>query len=105
IQRFYNYMLGQYGDAPARCDGRINERIVLQHLYSPAMWSIFQLSDLLGIDEKIRREDPNEERINVPSEPHHHWNYRMHIYLEDLLEANEFNEELKKNMVASGRNP
>src|SRR5690606_29811635 len=57
-QRFYNYMLGQYGEAPMDCEGWINERIVLQHLYSPAMWSIFLLADLLGIDEKIRRKNP-----------------------------------------------
>ncbi len=29
--------------------------IVIQHLYSPAMWSVFQLQDLLGIDESIRK--------------------------------------------------
>ena len=33
------------------------------------MWSIFQLQDLLGMDEGLRREDPDEERINVPADP------------------------------------
>jgi 4-alpha-glucanotransferase len=104
-QRFYNYMLGQYGEAPADCEGWINKRIVLQHLYSPAMWSIFLLSDLLGIDENIRRENPEEERINVPSDPHHHWKYRMHLNLEDLLMKKEFNEDIRKIIEESGRNP
>jgi 4-alpha-glucanotransferase len=104
-QRFYNYMLGQYGEAPIDCEGWINKRIVLQHLYSPAMWSIFLLADLLGIDENIRRENPEEERINVPSDPHHHWNYRMHLNLEDLLKKKEFNEDIKKIIEESGRAP
>lgn len=102
-QRFYNYMLGKYGEAPLICEGWINKRIILQHLYSPAMWSIFQLSDLLGMDESIRREDPDEEQINVPSDPHHYWHYRMHLNLEDLLKENNFNNELKKNIEESGR--
>lgn len=104
-QRFYNYMLGQYGEAPEQCEGKVNKRIVLQHLYSPAMWSIFQLSDLLGMDEKIRRENPEEERINIPSDPNHHWNYRMHITLEDLLKEKGFNDEVRKIIEESGRTP
>jgi 4-alpha-glucanotransferase len=102
-QRFYNYMLGQYGEAPLICEGWINKRIILQHLYSPAMWSIFQLSDLLGMDENIRRENPDEERINIPSDPNNYWHYRIHLNLEDLLKENNFNNELKKNIEESGR--
>lgn len=102
-QKFYNYMLGQYGEAPLYCEAWINKRIVLQHLYSPAMWSIFQLSDLLGIDEDIRREFPQEERINIPSDPNHYWHYRMHLNLEELLKKNDFNNDLKKNIEESGR--
>lgn len=103
-QRFYNYMLGQYGNAPAHCEGWINKKIVLQHLYSPAMWSIFQLADLLGMDDKIRWPNAQEERINIPSEPDHYWHYRMHMNLETLLKENEFNEMLKKFINESGRN-
>jgi 4-alpha-glucanotransferase len=102
-QRFYNYMLGQYGEAPFHCEPWICKKIILQHLYSPAMWSIFQLADLLGMDEKLRRENPNEERINLPSNPNHYWHYRMHLNLETLLEENDFNEELKKYTKESGR--
>jgi len=102
-QRFYNYMLGQYGEAPLICEGWINKRIILQHLYSPAMWSIFQLSDLLGMDESIRRENPDEERVNIPSDPNNYWHYRMHLNLEDLLKEDNFNNELKKNIKESGR--
>ncbi|MEP7233069.1 MAG: 4-alpha-glucanotransferase [Ginsengibacter sp.] len=102
-QEFYNYSLGHYGDAPYFCEPWINKEIVLQHLYSPAMWSIFQIQDLLGINGNIRLVNPHDERINIPAEPNHYWHYRMHISLEDLLKKNEFNEELKKYIVESGR--
>ena len=102
-QRFYKFMLGHYGQAPFYCEPWINKEIVLQHLYSPAMWSIFLLQDLLGINGKIRRENPNDERINIPSDPNHFWQYRMHLNLEDLLKENEFNEEIKKYVKESGR--
>ena len=67
------------------------------------MWSIFQLQDILGIDAKIRKDDPHKERINVPANPQHYWKYRMHLSLEDLLNANSFNDELAGYIKASGR--
>jgi 4-alpha-glucanotransferase len=102
-QFFYNHVLGHAGVAPVECDVTINKEIVLQHLYSPAMWSIFQIQDLLGMDEKLRRADPNEERINIPADPHHYWKYRMHLNLEDLIKEKTFNEELKMHVADSGR--
>lgn len=102
-QRFFNNELGQTGEAPAVCEGWINKVIVEQHLLSPAMWSVFQLQDLLGMDEDMRKEDHLSERINVPAINNHFWNYRMHIRLEDLLKENDFNEELKKSIESSGR--
>jgi 4-alpha-glucanotransferase len=102
-QRFYNRELGQWGEAPRFCEDWINKSIVLQHLYSPAMWSIFQLQDLMGMDEKIRRIDPNEERINIPANPKHYWQYRMHMSIEDLSKQKEFNDNLKQYIEASGR--
>lgn len=102
-QRFFNSILGEQGMAPYFCDPWLNRAIILQHLYSPAMWSIFQLQDILGMSERLRREDPNEERINIPANPTHFWNYRMHIGLEQLIREKEFNEELKDYITNSGR--
>jgi 4-alpha-glucanotransferase len=102
-QKFFNEELGQWGDAPYFCDAWINKAIVQQHLHSPAMWSIFQLQDLLGMDENIRRENPNDERINVPAIPNYYWRYRIHIYLEDLIKAKPFNEQLREMIKSSGR--
>ncbi|MEO9211447.1 MAG: 4-alpha-glucanotransferase, partial [Ginsengibacter sp.] len=102
-QKFYNFMLGHYGEAPYFCEGWINKEIILQHLYSPAMLSIFQLQDLLGINEELRRDNPQDERINIPSEPNHYWHYRMHLTLESLLQENEFNHEINQYIIESGR--
>jgi 4-alpha-glucanotransferase len=102
-QDFFNKELGQWGDAPETCEAWINKAIIIQHLYSPAMWSIFQLQDIMGIDPVIRREDHASERINIPAVANHFWRYRMHLNLEQLLKEHEFNEELKKYVEASGR--
>jgi len=101
--RYYHTMLGHSGTAPQYCEPWINKEIVVQHLYSPAIWSVFQLQDLLGMSNTLRRENPNDERINLPSNPDHFWKYRMHISLEELLKETDFNQELRKSIEASGR--
>jgi 4-alpha-glucanotransferase len=102
-ERFYHTVLEMQGDAPYFCEPWVNRAIILQHLYSPAMWAVFQLQDLLGMDEKLRRENPHEERINQPADPKHTWNYRMHLTLEQLLKEKEFNHELRDYIQNSGR--
>jgi len=103
IQRFFNEELGQWGEAPLTCEPWISKAIILQHLHAPAMWAIFQLQDLMGMDEALRRAHPLEERINVPAIPQHYWRYRMHVPLEQLIKEKNFNEELKEYVTASGR--
>jgi 4-alpha-glucanotransferase len=102
-EAFYHQELGQSGTAPFYCEAWINKAIVVQHLYSPAMWCVFQLQDVLGIDPLLRRTHPAEERINVPADPNNYWNYRMHLTLEDLMNANGFNDELNYFIKSSGR--
>lgn len=102
-QFFYNHEMKQWGEAPFFCEAWINRAIVEQHLNSPAMWSVFQLQDLLGISEPIRRKDPREERINDPANPHHYWQYRMHLPMEELLEQTAFTETLREMIVKAGR--
>ena len=102
-QNFYNYLLGHYGTAPFYCEPWISKEIIKQHLSSPAMWSVFLLQDFLGMNNDIRRENPKEERINLPADPNHYWNYRMHITLEFLLEQEEFTAELQHMILETGR--
>jgi 4-alpha-glucanotransferase len=102
-QKFFNRELSQAGEAPQEAGPEIVKTIVRQHLASPAMWSIFQLQDLLGMDETLRREDFAAERINVPAIPNYYWRYRMHLTLEKLQEADTFNRELRRHIEQSGR--
>ncbi len=102
-QAFYNEELGQHGEVPQHCEPWINKMIVDQHLQSPAMWSIFQMQDLMGSDGNLRRPNPADERINEPSIPRYYWRYRMHLSLEDLMKENDFNEALRASIVNSGR--
>ena len=67
------------------------------------MWAVFPIQDLVGIDGKLRVENPNSERINVPSIPKHYWKYRFHIDMEDLIKEKEFNSKLKSLINNSGR--
>jgi 4-alpha-glucanotransferase len=103
IQKFYNEELGRTGPAPEDCPGEIVKAILLQHLASPAMWSIFQLQDLFGADERLRRDDIDAERINVPANPRNYWNYRMHLSLETLLKSDAFNSDLRSCLEQHGR--
>lgn len=102
-QRFYNDILNQQGAAPKTCEAWISSAIVLQHLYSSAMWCVFQLQDILGMNEDIRRENPKEERINIPADHKHYWQYRMHLTLESLISNKNFSEEIKDYLKQSGR--
>ena len=102
-QRFYNRELGHPDIAPQDCEPRIVREIIIQHLASPAMWSILPLQDLLGLDARLRHPDPNAERINVPANPKNYWRYRMHLSLETLVGAAEFNQQLRQLVSQHGR--
>jgi 4-alpha-glucanotransferase len=102
-QRFFNDELGQWGTAPFFCEPWICRIIIQQHLFSPAMWSIFQLQDLMSINAEIRRQNPADERINIPADPKHYWRYRMHLPLEDLLNRSDFNSDLKAMVQKANR--
>ena len=102
-QRFYNDVLGHFGEAPKVCEPWISREVIIQHLHSPGMWAIFPIQDLVAMDEKLRLEDPFAEQIDEPSNPKHYWRFRFHLNMEDLLESNEFNNMLNDLVTLSGR--
>jgi 4-alpha-glucanotransferase len=102
-QYFYNHEMHQWGDAPQFCEAWINRAIVEQHLNSPAMWSIFQIQDLMGMSELIRRNHPGDERINDPANPKNYWQYRMHIKVEELIDNKAFTTLIRDAIVNAGR--
>ena len=102
-EQFWHEMLGGQGDAPYYCEPWICRQILDQHLWSPAMLTVLPLQDWLSMDPALRRQNPNEERINVPANSRHYWRYRMHLTVEKLAAAREFNETLTGMISASGR--
>ena len=94
-QQYYNEILWKQGPAPEDCTPEICKQIIMNHLNSPAMLTILPLQDWLSINGTVRRENPNEERINIPAVAQHYWQYRMHLTLEELLKAEEVNGEIK----------
>ena len=102
-QKFFNDELGRPGEAPREATPEMVEAVVRQHLASPAMWSIFQLQDWLGLDGHLRRADVEAERINVPAIPNFYWRYRLHLDLERLLQAEDFNARLARLIHENGR--
>ncbi len=74
-------------------------------LHSPAMWSIFQLQDLIReLMRSIRRENPNDERINVPAIPKLLLESTGCIFTWKTLSGQSpFNEQLREMVKSSGR--
>ena len=102
-QKFFSEILQQNGEAPEHAETWICEKILSQHLQSPSILAIIPLQDWLMIDSSVRKEDFKSERINIPSNPRHYWRYRMHIYIEDLLNNKLLSERIKQMITYSGR--
>ena len=102
-QRFYNHILGAWGEAPYFCEPWICEQVVAMHLKSPAMLTVLPLQDWIAMDGNLRRENPHDERINVPANSRHYWRYRMHLTLEELLKSDDLNNMIRHKIAESGR--
>ena len=102
-QRFYSNTLGDEGVAPFYADSWLITEIMNQHFYSPAMWTVIPLQDLLALDDDLKLSNSDAERINDPSNPLQNWNYRMHLNLEEMLKEDEFNNKIKYLIEKSGR--
>ena len=102
-QRFYVTMLQKEGRAPEQLPAHLAEEIIARHLYCPSMLCILQLQDWLAMDGELRSKNPQEERINIPSDPYNRWKYRMHLTIEQLLAADRYNNKVKTMIVRSKR--
>jgi 4-alpha-glucanotransferase len=67
------------------------------------MLVVLPLQDWLSMDVKLRRDNPNNERINVPAINPFYWKYRMHLTIEELINATEFNNRMREKIQQSGR--
>ena len=102
-QDYYKSRLRRNGNAPHPLPGWLAKDIVSRFLTSPSMLCLISLQDWLSISEKLRLPDASAERINIPVNPRHYWRYRMHLTLEQLLQADELNAEIQQLVSDSGR--
>ncbi len=101
--RYFSEILGVDATIDEDCPAWICHKIIERHLLSPAMWSILPLQDWLSISEEHRNVDPNSERINIPANSRHHWRYRMHCTIEELLGADSLNKQIISLVELRGR--
>ncbi len=102
-QFFYNQYLLKSGKAPLKADAEICKLIINNHLHSKAMWCVFLFQDLLSTDDQLKRKKIKEERMNIPADPAHNWNYSMHISIEQLIREKTFTRAVKKSIIQSSR--
>ena len=102
-QDYFSTMLYRGGEAPHPLPGWLAKEIVSRHLTCPSMLCLLSLQDWLSIDDRLRLPDQNAERINIPANPRHYWRYRMHLTIEQLLAADDFNNEISTLITQSGR--
>lgn len=102
-QHFYNEMLQKDGRAPEDMPGWLCEEVVARHLFCPSMLCLISLQDWLSMDETLRSDNLEQERINIPANPRHYWRYRMHLTIEELLAADNFNDLISQMIARSGR--
>ena len=102
-QAYYNTTLRRGGPAPRPLPGWLAKDIVSRHLTCPSMLCLLSFQDWMSIDEKLRLPDENAERINIPANPRHYWRYRMHLTIEQLLAADDLNNEISTLIIQSGR--
>ena len=102
-QRYYVTMLQKEGRAPEQLPAHLAEEIIARHLYCPSMLCILQLQDWLAMDSELRSKYPQDERINVPSDPYNHWRYRMHLTIEQLIAAERYNNKVRTMITRSKR--
>lgn len=103
-QDYYASRLYRTDGAPHPLPGWLAKDIVARHLACPSMLCLLSLQDWLAIDERLRLPDADAERINIPANPRHYWRYRMHITIEQLAAATDFNNEVRELVGHSGRN-
>jgi 4-alpha-glucanotransferase len=67
------------------------------------MLCLISLQDWFSMDESLRSDDIENERINNPANANHYWRYRMHLNIEQLLQASEFNDKIRLLINRSAR--
>jgi len=101
--RYWQSVLHEQSDAPLECSADLAYRILQHHLSSNAMWVILPWQDWLALHNDLRKTRAETERINVPENSKHRWDYRIHINIEDFLNSTTLNTTIRRMIADSGR--
>jgi 4-alpha-glucanotransferase len=88
--------IGGPGPCPARMTPDLLERILVHCLDAASLLCMFQLQELLDLDEASWATDPAADRINVPGTVNEvNWTWRMPLALEDLASRSAFTGRIR----------
>ena len=104
-RRYHALMLQKEGATPEKLTPLLAEEIIARHLYSPSMLCVLPFQDWMAMatqpDYQLRR--VRGERINVPGDTYNHWQYRMPVTIEKLLQDTAFSRKIKTMITRSRR--
>ncbi len=92
----YARHMGLSGPVPETLDAALLKRIIGRLMECGSLLCVFQLQDLLDLDEANWRADPTEDRINVPGTvTEFNWTWRMPFPVEELSRRAELIREIR----------
>lgn len=95
--------LGLSYETKSKSQKEILKDLIKINLESPSFATIIPLQDWFNLSDALSQRDLNEERINIPADSEHIWNYRMHKTIEEITNDNLFKSSVKKMISESGR--
>lgn len=95
-REMYFRSLGATGPCPARMTGDLQRLIFSQCLGAGSLLCVFQIQDILDLDQELWSPDPRTDRINVPGTVNNqNWTWRMPLSLGELLARGSIAERLR----------
>lgn len=102
-RKYYYEILKKEGNPPEELTSSLAKEIIEQHLKSRARYAIFLIQDIMAMNEQLCHPRPDFERINDPAQAEDQWNYRMHLYIEELLLNSSFSSDIRQMILEAKR--
>jgi 4-alpha-glucanotransferase len=109
LRHYFYDILGMTSSFEDKATPAVLERVIWQHLDSAAMIATFQWQEWIALSESLKKKSPHHERVNIPDRFPHYWRYRMHMYVEDMLDeagnrhVKEWNSQIRQMIRKSRR--
>ncbi|HET6450812.1 MAG TPA: 4-alpha-glucanotransferase [Spirochaetia bacterium] len=101
-EQFFRAM-GESGPCPGRMSRPLLERILAHCARAASRLCVFQVQDLLDLDETLWSADPKADRINVPGTvTDENWTWRMPLSVEELGSRSVLTERVRRLTAMRG---